>query len=295
MRRKTFLVLALVVCGGGLLLVRSAGAGQKRTVGKMWPSGERIPIDRVDHTAWDLLLRKYVDADGYVNYRAWFTSSSDRQALTHYLATLSQADPRMKATRQAQLAFWINAYNATTIEGILREYPTDSIRNHTANVVGYNIWKDLLLFVGDGQYSLETIEHKILRPAKEPRIHFAIVCASVGCPRLINQAFTAANLDELLTANTRHFFADATKFRYDPQGQELHLSKILQWFPTDFGEDRAAQLKTIAPYLPDAAAQQAALSGRAAIAYLEYDWKLNDQARRQPQTRGGDTSGSRTR
>ena len=111
------------------------------------------------------------------------------RVLTTDINGLSQANPQAHSTRHAKLAFWINAYNAVTVHGILREYPTSSIRNHTAKLAGYNIWKDLQLAIGGRAYSLDTMEHMILRPEREPQIHFAIVCASIGLSRLLNEAY----------------------------------------------------------------------------------------------------------
>jgi len=117
-----------------------------------------------------------------VDYRRWNASQEDRQALDEYVVHLSAANLEEKASRNSRLAFWINAYNAVTMYGILREYPTSSIRNHTAKVVGDNIWNDLKLDVGGRLDTLNDMEHKILRKMGQPGIHFAIVCASVGCP-----------------------------------------------------------------------------------------------------------------
>ncbi|MBW3599465.1 MAG: DUF547 domain-containing protein [Planctomycetes bacterium] len=195
-----------------------------------------------------------------------------------YLNTLSRADLVRGATRESRLAFWINAYNALTVQGILREYPTASIQNHAARLVGYNIWRDLLLRVGDQSYSLGRMEHDVSRKLHEPRIHFAIVCASRGCPRLLNEAYTAENLEAQLQANTRHFFADPLKFDYDGQRRELSVSPIVKWYAEDFGSGDAEILKTIAQYLPDEAARQAASTGHARLSYLDYDWSLNDHA-----------------
>ena len=176
---------------------------------------------------------------------------------------------------EGQLAFWINAYNAVTIKGILREYPTSSIRNHTAKLFGYNIWYDLLLIVGDSKISLHDVEHEVLRKTGEPRIHFAIVCASHSCPRLLNEAYTVEMLEEQLTTNTQNFFANRDNFRYS--NGTFYLSSILKWFAEDFGSIQSAQLRSIAPYLPDRASQQAAASGSGRISYLSYDWSLNEQ------------------
>lgn len=252
-------------------------AGEKITVGQVVATNQQVSMNDIDHASWNKLLSKYVDNQGSVNYKAWKSNPGDVQALDTYLKILSHANRNLQASHQAQLAFWINAYNAVTIRGILREYPTSSIRNHTAKLFGYNIWHDLLLQVGDSQISLNDIEHKVLRKMNEPRIHFAIVCASKGCPRLLNQAYTADALEEQLTHNTRNFFANPANFQYDSSRQRFQLSSILEWFSEDFGNTTSERLKSIAPYLPTKAAYEAAAGNTAAIAYLSYDWSLNEQ------------------
>ncbi len=266
-------IVAVVLLGS-----KTGLAGPRIVVGRDVPVADRIPIDRIDHRAWDRLLKQFVDQRGYVAYDQWKQSTAATRALDEYLATLSAADLTARSDPSARLAFWINAYNALTIRGILREYPTTSIRNHTAKVFGYNIWKDLLLQVGGQTYSLDQIEHQRLRKLGEPRIHFAIVCASVGCPRLLAEAYTAEQLDAQLTANARHFFANPNNFRYDASSRRFQLSEILDWFGTDFGSDQAAQLRAISPYLPDRAASQAAAANSGSVSFLKYDWSLNDQA-----------------
>ncbi len=234
-----------------------------------------IPLDQIDHSVWDGMLQKYVDEKGMVNYGAWKANSGDSQSLDQYLADLSQSNGN--GSKEQQVAFWINAYNAVTVKGILREYPTTSIRNHTAKLFGYNIWKNLKLIVGGKQVSLDDMEHQVLRKMGEPRVHFAIVCASIGCPRLLNEAYVAQRLDEQLTANAKAFFADASKFRYDANRQTFYISPILQWFGEDFGNSEPARLKMIAPYILDTTAFQAAVSGRGSMSFVDYDWGLNDQ------------------
>ena len=234
-----------------------------------------VPFERIDHSEWDRLLKTYVDADGMVDYGAWHTSKSDRESLERYLSHLSTGDPSSTATSNAQLAFWINAYNAVTIHGILREYPTSSIRNHTATVVGYNIWKHLQLYVNRKPYSLNQIEHGILRKKNDPRIHFAIVCASVSCPRLLNEAYTANRIQDQLDTNARDFFGRSRNFRHD--GEKLQLSSILKWFDVDFGASQTERLQKIAKWLPNDRVQQAVESGRVKVRYLDYDWNLNEQ------------------
>ena len=276
MKRAFFLSLLTILVVTLVNEPRSLLAGDKVYVGqKTFTRGRSM--DAIDHATYDKLLQTYVDERGNVNYAAWQASAADRRALDAYLRSLSSVDTSARSSRSARLAYWINAYNAVTIQGILREYPTSSIRNHTAKLFGYNIWHDLLLYSGGNVYSLDTIEHKILRPAREPRIHFAIVCASKSCPRLLNRAYTAEKLEEQLAENTRDFFAQRSNFQYDAERGTMQLSSILKWFAEDFGDSEAARLKAIAPYLPTPAARRAAEVGKVSLSYLDYDWSLNEQ------------------
>jgi hypothetical protein len=261
------------------LAIVTTSATAKEPLGRQWPSNQQRSMDQVDHSPFDTLLKRYVDQDGYVNYGAWHNSAADRQALQQYLTSLSQASPTVQASREGQLAFWINAYNAVTLEGILQVYPTDSIRSHTSKLGGYNLWKDLPLLVGGQPYSLDAIEHQVLRKMGEPRVHFAIVCASIGCPRLLNEAYVRNRVSEQLAVNTRDFFARSQNLRVDSASHTLHLSSILDWFGSDFGAGQSEQLKALAAYLP-AEAQAIAASPQARVRFQEYNWSLNDQARK---------------
>jgi hypothetical protein len=274
--RRTIISLGIALAVA--LTWTTVWAGSDVVIGSRVPEKRRVSIEKIDHSEWDALLHKYCDAKGMVGYAAWHRDKSDRRRLTAYLAQLSRADPNRKSAQAATMAFWINAYNAVTIHGILREYPTTSIRNHTAKVFGYNIWTDLLLPVGDKNYSLDQMEHDVLRKMGDPRIHFAIVCASIGCPPLSNSAYLPTKLDSQLTANAKRFFADGQKFQHDSSNKTIRLSPILKWFREDFGTSQKALLRTIAPFLPDESAQALATGGKASVSYLEYDWGLNDQA-----------------
>ena len=276
-KMPNFVCTALLPSLAVLLLgVQSAQAGASVYVGS--PSaGPSVSMDKIDHSGWDRILKKYDNTDGMVDYQGLKASSVDIQGLNSYLQQLSTAHSQVQATKEGTLAFWINAYNAVTVHGILREYPTTSIRNHTAKVLRYNIWKDLKLYVGGQPYSLEQIEHEILRKMGEPRIHFAIVCASIGCPRLLNEAYVANRLNDQLEVNSRDFFSRSRNFRYDQSSNVFHMSAILKWFPEDFGANQAAQLRTIAGWLPNDAAKNAALSNSVSVRSLEYDWALNRQ------------------
>lgn len=271
--------LVVVACGAG---IDSVQAGDKWHVGHVVAEEELTTIDAIDHGIWQDLVSRYVDEQGLVAYASWQADLPDRRRLDAYLGTLSAADPQRDAAHEARLAFWINAYNATTVRGILREYPTKSIRNHTAKLFGYNIWHDLLLRVGGKEYSLDQIEHDILRKLGEPRIHFAIVCASKGCPRLLDEAYTAEQLEKQLDRNATYFFAQPTNFRYDVGRGRMHLSPILDWFANDFGDSKSSRLRTISRYLPTNQARSAACDATPSLAYLSYDWNLNDQPTRGP-------------
>ena len=271
-------VICLGTSAAAYFFLPSAAAHAKSVLGRSWPKSSRVSMDEIDHSAYDALLGKYVDDDGYVDYAAWKSSSTDRKNLQMYLHQLSRASRSQPASRQARLAFWINAYNAITLQGILQVYPTSSIRNHTSRFGGYNIWKHLRLRVDGAAYSLEHIEYEILRKMEEPRIHFAIVCASVGCPRLLNAAYSADKLEEQLTINSKDFFSRGQNLRVDAAAGVIHLSSILSWFGNDFGDSQSARFEYLTPYLP-AAALPVAGSPQTRVKYLDYDWSLNDQSR----------------
>jgi hypothetical protein len=257
------------------LIVSVSMAGSPVYVGNR--QSESLSMNDIDHAGWDRLLKKYVDGDGRVDYRSWKANREDIQRLDQYLGHLSAASRQRPASREARLSFWVNAYNAVTIRGILREYPTTSIRNHTAKLWGYNIWKDLQLYVGGDPVSLDAIEHEILRKMSEPRIHFAIVCASIGCPRLLNQAYEADEIDAQLQTNAKDFFARSQNFKYDSDGRRFFLSAILDWFGDDFGSNQKARLRRIAAWLPSEAAAQAARQNAVSVSFLDYNWSLNTQ------------------
>lgn len=283
MTSRIVLALAVAALFGssdlyGQSQARKSGMKKQRqlSLGKVVSESQRVSMDNVDHSDWNRMLGKYVDDCGGVSYSAWHASPSDSQALDRYIDKLAMASLTVPANRSNQMAYWINAYNAVTIKGILQEFPTSSIRNHTSETGGYNIWKNLMLNVGGRQISLDAIEHQVLRPMGDARIHFAIVCASVSCPRLLNQAYVGKSLNEQLDKNAKHFFSIPQNFQHDPNARRFKLSAILQWFGKDFGPDQASQLRAISKYLPTQTAQAAANSNAVSVSFLDYSWDLND-------------------
>ncbi len=210
-----------------------------------------------------------------VSYAAWKSNAGDLKALEDYLTRAGCVDLRKPVSREAKLAHFINVYNALTLHGILREYPTTSIRNHTAKFAGYNIWKDLVVWIDDRTYSLDDIEHKVLRKLGEPRIHLAVVCASKGCPQLTNRAYSAESLDEQLTANGKRFFARPENFQADATSKTVSISQLFEWYGTDFAPTAVEQLRVLQPMLPIDVSSWSGTSVR----YLSYDWSLNDRPR----------------
>ena len=234
----------------------------------------RLGFENFNHRTWDVLLQKYVDRNGNVDYASWQTSRTDRDALFGYLSQMRSLDTSLRSSREAEMAFWINAYNALTIEGILRVFPTRSIKDHAPDGNGFNIWDDFKLPVGGRSYSLNDIEHKVLRPMGDPRIHFAIVCASKGCPQLAQHAYYPQLLDRQLTYATELFFRSPDKFAYDLRQRQIGVSPIIQWFADDFGSNDRERMSYLSRFMPEDAAWLAA-SGSATISYLDYDWSLN--------------------
>jgi hypothetical protein len=234
----------------------------------------------VDHSAFTELLQAYVDEAGQVDYAA-LTAQRD-SALTPYLQQLAETDPS-NLDRDARLAFWINAYNALTLKLIVDHYPVESIKDITPAggpaIPKLNApWFVKVGEVGGQMRTLDEIEHEIIRTRFDaPRIHFALVCAAVSCPRLRREAFTGAELDVQLDDQAHGFLHTRTKNQIPADDGTIRLSRIFKWFEEDFGENTDDLQRYLAPYFEGAV--QAKLQAAAYdVGYLDYDWTLNDQA-----------------
>ena len=193
------------------------------------------------------------------------------------VAGLARADPAALDGRGERIAFWINAYNILTIDLVVRNYPVDSIRD--IGSLFRPVWKRRAGTVGGRAYILDHIEHEILRPLAEPRIHAAIVCASISCPALRREPWSAAKLEAQLDDALRRWLADREKgLRIDPTSRTIYLSRVFDWFAEDF-ESRGGVLAFLAPYMGERDRAWTRRNGdRARIGYLDYDWRLNDLA-----------------
>jgi len=210
------------------------------------------------HNRWNGILHKHVSNDGTVDYKE---IKNDRIEFNIYIDYLSDTLPDSTWSKDEKLAYWINAYNAFTIDLILRNYPLKSIKDIK------DPWDQRLWKLGDKWYNLNDIEHNILRKMNEPRIHFAIVCASESCPKLANVAFTSTNLDDQLTKATKDFLLDTTKNELSKN--RIKLSKIFKWFKKDF-EKNGSLIDFLNQY------SEISISSEAKKSFKAYNWNLND-------------------
>lgn len=223
----------------------------------------------MSHEIFDELLKKHVDSEGLVDYQGFLL---DSQKLSSYISLLATNAPNDKSwSPEDQIAYWINVYNSFTIDLILRNYPLSSIKE-----IGSSIqipflntpWDIKLIKIGNESYDLNNIEHDILRKKwDEPRIHFAINCASFSCPKLRNEAYSGETLEKQLEEQAIEFINDKSKNEID--SNSVYLSKIFRWFSRDF--EKQKDLKSfINKY------SRYKIPEESKIEFKDYDWSLND-------------------
>ena len=221
------------------------------------------------HSSFDALLRMHVSDQGMVDYNGFI---ADGDKLDTYLKLLSNNAPDRNTWFDAeQLAYWINAYNAYTIKLIINHYPVESIRDIDSKLsipVVNTVWHLEFFNIGGKPASLDEIEHKILRKEfQEPRIHFAINCASISCPRLWNRAYSAKNLEAELEQAARSFINDPN---YNIlAGNHAALSSLFSWFSSDFTKNGS-----LVDFINQYATKP--LNKGAKISYKDYNWSLNE-------------------
>jgi Protein of unknown function, DUF547 len=223
------------------------------------------------HEIYDRLLKKNVTADGKVNYKAFIKDSVE---LNRYLAILSSTPPDEKTwSKNEQMVFWINAYNALTIKLITKYYPLKSIKD-----IGTGIqipfvntpWTVRFFKIGNDRMDLDNIEHGRLRKKfDDPRVHMALVCASKSCPILLNEAYDAKRMDEQMAKQATAFLADP--FRNKMSADKPQLSMLFKWYGGDFNKKGGSVRSFINAHSP------IKIKPDAKISYLDYDWGLNEQ------------------
>lgn len=223
-----------------------------------------------DHSAFDEVVKTHVDADGWVDYESL---RRDPAKLDAYIASLAEA-PFEELGRDEKLALLINAYNAFTLRLILDYFPLKSIKD----IPSKKRWDDERWKIGKHTWSLNQIEHEQIRPKfKEPRIHFALVCAAVGCPILRTEPYAADRIDEQLEQATRYAHSHDPWFRFESEKNVVHLTSLYKWYGGDFEQTAGSVEQFAARYSPDL---KAALDAgkKPSIQWIEYDWSLNSVA-----------------
>ncbi len=226
-----------------------------------------------DHSQFDALLKAHVSAEGgFVDYDAL---KMDTSQLDAYIDAIGMADIDALG-RDERLAFLINAYNAFTLRLILDRYPIDSIKDIPSD----QRWDAKRWKIGDGVYSLNQIEHELIRPKfAEPRVHFALVCAAIGCPPLRNEAYTGAKLEEQLADQAKYVHSHPRWFRLNDDNGELQLTSLYDWYGGDFTQKAPSVIAYAAQYSPELV--RLINAGRTPpVQFLDYSWKLNSVANR---------------
>jgi len=241
-----------------------------------WDISDSSSTLKVDHSRWDAFLKTYVqtDADGINRVRYAEVPADDRKSLEHYIEALSKL-PIRQFPRNEQLAYWINLYNAVTINVVLDHYPVASIRdiNISPGLFAMGPWGKKLLVIEGQDVSLNDIEHRILRPLwKDPRLHYVLNCASLGCPNLHNRAFPAADTDEVMENAARAFINHPRAVTV--KDGRLYVSSIYSWFQADFGGSEQAVIRHLEHYASGELADS--LADMTRIQDDHYDWTLND-------------------
>jgi hypothetical protein len=240
-----------------------------------WRASDESSSKTVDHSGWDAFLARYLVADSAdgisrVAYRR--VLPEDREALSLYIALLGGL-PITAYRRAEQLPYWINLYNALTVRTVLEHYPVDSILE-IGPKRGSGPWRRKLLHIEGEEVSLDDIEHRILRPIwRDPRLHYALNCAALGCPNLRRHAFTAAATEAMLEQGA-HDYVNSPRGARIAAGGRLYVSSIYVWYKADFGGTDRGVIEHLKRYAAPVLA--AALAKETRIAGDSYDWSLND-------------------
>ncbi len=261
----------------------SLGIPQNSLNDSMWSIHDPTSSFVIDHGLWDYFLSKYIRKDRVGLNRVAYAQvkRADRDLLRQYLHSLQGSDPRI-LNREEQLAFWLNLYNARTVSLVLEHYPLRSIRQIKTKFTDFlGPFDDPTVRVLGKRLSLNDIESGIIRPIwQDPRIHYALNCASYGCPNLRGQAWTSFTLDQDLNNAACQFINSGRAFKTGPLGRVIIASKIYKWYQDDFGGTDTAVLNHMRQYAN--ASTRRTLAGRSKIAGYSYDWSLNDAKQNGP-------------
>lgn len=266
---------ALVSMLIGAFIISINSYAEAGTLQQRFSASDPTSKHRIDHQPWDALLKRFVvrDAEGLnrVDYGRFKREGS--QQLKAYLAELQRIDVA-RLNKNEQFAYWVNLYNAKTIDIVLDHYPVPSIRDiKLSGALDAGPWKGKVVQVTGVPLSLDDIEHQILRPIwRDPRVHYAVNCASVGCPNLLRTAFTGSNLEAMLDKGARDYINSRRGVLVI--GSKASASSIYNWFASDFGGSAQGVIAHMRQYAkPELASQLDTIRG---FVGYGYDWKLND-------------------
>jgi len=263
------IVFIAAVFVGFLTTHMNVSAAPKAKQIDFWDDSEELTKLKINHAAWDALLKKHVIVDhpsgvNRFNYEA--VTASDSAALDQYIEYLQRMEPRQYPKR-CQKAYWLNLFNAGIVQQVLKSRSSiDSIKD-----LGGRLWKRKRFYIAMQKTSFDDIEHGILRPIfKDPRVHFSLAAGTIGSANILPEAFTTANVEDLLEQNTREFLTHPRGVSL--QDEALVLSTIFKWYSADFGGDLDGVKKFIEPYVSEILVPTLSQARRAKY---EYDWSLN--------------------
>lgn len=257
--------------------VAPASAAPKAEPWLFWAANDPAGKVRVDHTPWDRFLKKYVvtnHSSGINRVRYADVSTEDRKGLDAYVQYLRQVEVT-RLNRSEQKAYWINLYNALTMKVVLGRYPVNSILDIkiSPGLFSSGPWGAKLLVIQGQKVSLDDVEHRILRPLwKDNRVHYAVNCASLGCPNLQPEAYTPENTEALLEKGAREYVNHPRGVRLS--GDRLLLSSIYDWFQEDFGGSEESVVRNLQMYAEPKLAEK--LKGFNGKLSYDYDWRINE-------------------
>ena len=258
---RSTLFLAFLVLFGGNFLSASVLSNREQTIIKVEAKSTTVkPTLNIDHSQWDKLLKKYVDKEGYVDYVGF---KKDIAELDAYLEMFSKNQPQKDWGEPELLAYYINLYNAATVKLIVEKYPVKSIADISRP------WTKDRISIGNKTFSLDDIEHNILRKMNEPRIHFALNCASISCPKLSNEAYVASKINEQLERATKEFI---NSDKNDISNSNAQISAIFKWYVKDFKVNGNTDvIAFINQY------SSVKMNSNAKVMFKKYDWDLNER------------------
>ncbi len=269
---RSLALVAVLFATSGFL---NSWSSSKPELWEGWDAHNPKNTKAIDHSVWGALLSKYVttDSTGLNRFAYGKVTAADRKALKDYIAGLTKIQITDRS-RDVQFAYWLNLYNALTIDVILEHYPVKSIKDiDISGLLANGPWGKALIKVEGEELTLDDIEHQILRPIwKDPRIHYGVNCASIGCPNLLKTPFTGKTADAKLDQAARDYINHPRGLTVR-QGK-VTVSKIYSWFAYDFGNSEEGVIKHLLRYAaPDRAA---ALKKAGSISGTAYDWSLNE-------------------